>query len=56
MQAKIGDLVDDLAETRWLLTEQSESSIQAPFLLVVVLWLGIISDAPLQVLLRETHH
>ena len=42
LQAKIIDLVDDLAETRWLLTEQAASSIQTPFLLVVVLWLGII--------------
>jgi hypothetical protein len=42
LQAKIVELVDDLAETRWLLTEQTASSIQTPFLLVVVLWLGII--------------
>ena len=42
LQAKIMDLVDDLAETRWLLTEQAVSSIQTPFLLVLVLWLGII--------------
>jgi hypothetical protein len=100
LHAKVVDLVDDLAETRWLLTEQAVSSIQTPFLLVVVLWLGIIfasfglfaprnwtvysvialsalslstavflileldqpfsgalriSDAPLQVLLREIH-
>ena len=42
LQAKITDAVDDLAETRWLLTEQQTSSIQTPFLVVVVLWLGII--------------
>ena len=42
LQAKIINTVDDLAETRWLLTEQADSSIQTPFLLVVVLWLGII--------------
>lgn len=42
LQAKITDAVDDLAETRWLLTEQQTSSIQTPFLIVVVLWLAII--------------
>ena len=31
-----------IAKTRWLLTEQSASSIQTPFLLVLILWLGII--------------
>ena len=36
------DLADELALTRWLLTEQTASSIQTPFLLVLVLWLGII--------------
>jgi hypothetical protein len=40
--AKINDLDDDIAKTRWLLTEQSASSIQTPFLLVLILWLGII--------------
>jgi hypothetical protein len=42
LQAKVTDAVDDLAETRWLLTEQQTSSIQTPFLVVVALWLGII--------------
>ena len=42
LQVKIIDAVDDLAETRWLLAEQETSSIQPPFLIVVVLWLGII--------------
>ena len=42
LQTKITDAVDDLAQTRWLLTEQQTSSIQTPFLVVVVLWLGII--------------
>ena len=42
LQAKIADAVDDLAETRWLLIEQDAGSIQTPFLVVVVLWLGII--------------
>ena len=32
----------ELAQTRWLLSEQSASSIQTPFLLVLILWLGII--------------
>ncbi len=35
-------LAEDLAQTRLLLTEQEGSTIQTPFLLVVVLWLGII--------------
>ena len=42
LQAKATDIVDDLSETRWLLTEQAASSIQTPFLFVLVLWLGII--------------
>jgi hypothetical protein len=42
LQAKVVDAVDELAETRWLLTEQEASSIQPPFLYVVVIWLGII--------------
>lgn len=42
LQAKVTDAVDDLAETRWLLTEQETSSIQMPFLVVVALWLAII--------------
>jgi len=42
LQAKIIDAVDDLAETRWLLTEQQASTIQSPFLYVVAIWLGII--------------
>ena len=36
------DLADELTHTRLLLAEQAASSIQAPFLLVLVLWLGII--------------
>jgi hypothetical protein len=42
LQAKALDLTDEIALTRWLLTEQAASSIQTPFLLVLVLWLGII--------------
>jgi hypothetical protein len=42
LQAKIIDAVDELAETRWLLTEQQASTIQSPFLYVVAIWLGII--------------
>jgi hypothetical protein len=43
LQRKMLELGDDLAQTRWLLNEQqSDSSIQTPFLLVVVLWLAII--------------
>jgi uncharacterized membrane protein (DUF485 family) len=39
---KVLDLTDELALTRLLLAEQAVSSIQTPFLLVLVLWLGII--------------
>ncbi len=42
LHVKTLDLTDELAQTHWLLTEQADSSIQAPFLLVLVLWLGII--------------
>ena len=42
LQAKITDIVDGLAETRGLLAEQEGSSVQTPFLIVVVLWLAII--------------
>jgi hypothetical protein len=42
LQTRILDLADELTQTRLLLDEQSESSIQMPFLLVVVLWLAII--------------
>ncbi|MET0682572.1 MAG: hypothetical protein ABWZ29_04435 [Casimicrobiaceae bacterium] len=42
LHAKLLDLTDEVALTRWLLTEQAGSSIQTPFLLVLVLWLGII--------------
>ena len=40
--AKTLGLADELTQTRWLLIEQEASTIQTPFLLVVVLWLGII--------------
>ena len=36
------EMVDDLAQMRWLLYEQAESSISQAMLLVVVLWLGIL--------------
>jgi len=42
LQRRVLDLADELTQTRLLLNEQSESSIQMPFLLVVVLWLAII--------------
>ena len=42
LQTRILDLADELTQTRLLLNEQSESSIQMPFLFVVVLWLAII--------------
>lgn len=39
---KILDNADQFAQTRWLFDEQAVSSIQTPFLLVLVLWLGIV--------------
>lgn len=36
-------LGDDLAQTRWLLVEQTGSSIPTPFLVVLVFWLATIS-------------
>lgn len=36
------EMVDDLAQTRWLLFEQLETSVSRTMLLVVILWLGIL--------------
>lgn len=36
------EMVDDLAQTRWLLYAQAETSVSRAMLLVVVLWLGIL--------------
>ena len=36
------DLASDLAQMRWLLYEQAESSISMPMLIVVTSWLAII--------------
>ena len=36
------EMVDDLAQTRWLLYEQAETSVSRAMLLVVILWLGIL--------------
>jgi uncharacterized membrane protein (DUF485 family) len=42
LQARTLELSGDLAQTRWLLIEQSESSISLPFLVLLVLWLAVI--------------
>ena len=36
------EMVDDLAQTRWLLYAQAETSVSRAMLLVVILWLGIL--------------
>jgi hypothetical protein len=42
LQTRALSLSVDLAQMRWLLIEQGESSIQLPFLVVLVLWLAVI--------------
>lgn len=42
LQARALELVDDLAQMRWLLITQGEGAIPTPFLVVLVLWLAII--------------
>jgi hypothetical protein len=36
------EMVDDLAQTRWLLYTQAETSVSRAMLLVVIVWLGIL--------------
>jgi hypothetical protein len=42
LRARLLQLSQDLAQTRWLLVEQSGSSIPMPFLVVLVFWLATI--------------
>jgi hypothetical protein len=42
LQTKVLDLSSDLAQSRWLLVQQSSSSIPVPFLLLLVFWLAIV--------------
>lgn len=42
VQARVLQLSGELAQTRWLLTEQLDGSIPAPFLVLLVLWLALI--------------
>jgi Protein of unknown function (DUF4239) len=42
LQARALELVNDLAQMRWLLIAQGEGAIPTPFLVVLVLWLAII--------------
>jgi hypothetical protein len=41
-QSQALQITTDLARTRWLLIEQSESAIPTPFLVVVVFWLTVL--------------
>jgi hypothetical protein len=43
LKTRLVQLSDDIAQTRWLLVEQTGSSIPVPFLVVLVLWLAAIS-------------
>ena len=40
LKTKALDIAADIAQTRWLLIEQSTSSIQWPFLIILMFWLG----------------
>jgi len=42
LQSRALTLAAELEQSRWLLLESSESSIQRPFLIVLVLWLAVI--------------
>ena len=42
LQSRMLTLTAGLEQSRWLLLESSESSIQRPFLIVLVLWLAVI--------------
>jgi hypothetical protein len=43
LRMRVLQLTEDLAQTRWLLIEQSGSSIPTPFLVVLVFWLATIA-------------
>jgi hypothetical protein len=42
LQSQALQICSDLAKTRWLLTEQDESAIPTPFLVVVIFWLTVL--------------
>ena len=42
LQAKALQIISDIAETRWLLTQQTGSTIQWQFLAILVFWLSMI--------------
>jgi hypothetical protein len=42
IKAQAAKIVDDLGQMRWLLYEQTESSISTAMLFVVVVWLGVL--------------
>ena len=42
LKAQALEAVTDLSKTRWLLFAQADTSIPTPFLVIVIIWLGII--------------
>ncbi len=42
LQSQALQICTDLARTRWLLTEEDETAIPRPFLIVVVFWLTVL--------------
>jgi hypothetical protein len=40
IKSKALDIASDIAETRWLLVEEGQSSIQGPFLIILIFWLA----------------
>ena len=42
VKTQAAKIVDDLGQMRWLLYEQTESSISSAMLVVVVVWLGVL--------------
>ena len=42
LKAQAAKLVDDLGQMRWLLYEQTESSVSGAMLVVVIVWLGVL--------------
>lgn len=43
LQARALDILDQLGQTRWLLTAQSSEGVSAPMLVVLVIWLAVIA-------------
>lgn len=43
LKTRLVQLGEDMAQTRWLLVEQTDSSIPVPFLVILVFWLAVIA-------------